>query len=361
VSPDYDQLSAEVKSAKAPDIIYRAAAVGGRDIVSALRQVSKTDATVDSVSGAAQVSLARLGDKDTVEQLGREINETKYPSAAVRKLVRVGNDRAISILMAYLAAHLHDNSLVGDLGDYGYDLRSDITDLLAKQLQLGPIAQNHRFSVAPEDWVEWWNHNKGKPVALSISGDLQDPYLQCLARKVEWGFPNAVLDMANSADPAAMPVFKKLTLVGDIETPRYAIGTLRGNAVFALAKLGDEKEFREIVDVLNGIGDSGVRYRDAIEYLRLIGGKKSFSALINALDNPNFLSDYVRKYPGVVSLSDVIKDRDARIMSALGSMVAGSRPDSSGSLDERKSKWKEWWARSKDTAQFVLPPVRTYE
>lgn len=58
--------------------------------------------------------------------------------------------------------------------------------------------------------------------------------------------------------------------------------------------------------------------------------------------------------------ADFRRDADSRILSALNAMVVDP-PGLSGDLENRKNQWKQWWAKNKDTAQFVLPPVRTYE
>lgn len=331
------------------DVIYRAAAIAQDSLIPVLRRLFKPGMRVDSIPGAAQVSLVRLGDKGAMEQLEQELSETKLPYVAIDKLVRIGTDKAISALMTFLLTHLSDNSLYVDLGDASEDVRQYIISALAKHLQIGPLAQNGNFSVALQDWVAWWDHSKGRPIALSISNELQDPYLKCLARKVEWGFPNAILDLANSSDHHVSSILRKLTLIGDAGVASFSLGTVRGNAIVGLAKLGDEQAFKAIVHELDGIG-----YGGAIEELQLISGKNAVQALIDAFDSPTFMLEHLKRYRGTKSLAYYVRDRDEHILTSLGKMLA-NHPVTIGR--ESKKEWKKWWLSNKETAKF-LPSVR---
>jgi hypothetical protein len=366
---DYAQLVTQMEHASDADVIYRAAAIGGERIMPTLRLLSAAHmedgsthgfGAAKTIPGATQVSLARLGDKDAIEQLEQEINRTKYPYDAVGKLVRVGTDQAISILMTYFVAHVHDDSQYIDLGDTGTDLRYILTSSLAANLHIGPRFENGTFMLNYADWLDWWKQSQGKRIALSISSGLLSPYSACLARKVEWGFPDAIFDMADAADPDLIPVLKTLERVGPqkltLETkttsaPNYSI---HGRADVALAKLGDEQAFEAVVD---GI-DFG-EYAASIQALTLIGGKHSAQALIDSFDDPHFMTDFRQRLPPE-TITDRENDRDEMIVSSLRGMVAHA-PHFSGSLKEQKHKWQDWWAKNKDTTQFVKPPVKNYE
>jgi hypothetical protein len=175
----------EVLDANSPDVILRYAAISGEIVAPSLRHLSKQGAGVDSIPGAAQVSLARLGDKNALEQLKEELNNPKTSYLAYPKLVHVATNEAVAALMNYIRAHASDPS--PPWSDYLRDMRIAIVVAISEHLQIGPILQNGNFSSSLSDWVTWWDQNAAKPVTLSISGDFRDPYLQCLARKVEWG------------------------------------------------------------------------------------------------------------------------------------------------------------------------------
>jgi hypothetical protein len=98
-----------------------------------------------------------------------------------------------------------------------------------------------------KDWTSWWERNKSHPLAFSLSGGLENSYVQCLARKVEWGFQEAILDLGTAGDSQAMPALRSLMQLGDQRSRASGINTIRGRAQAALAKLGDAEEFQAIV------------------------------------------------------------------------------------------------------------------
>ena len=348
---DKPVLIDQVGHANSADVIFRLAAIAGDALSPTLRNLSQPALRADTVPGAAQVSLAKLGDSSALEELGRELNNTKSSDAAVDKLARVGTDAAISILMDYLVSHIADDSLRHNYGDYSSDIRLRLISVVSQRLQVGPIAPNRNFSVSLEDWETWWKQNKGKPIALSISADLHSPYLQCLARKVEWGFPDAILDLGNSKDPQVLPVLRKLAEFGDHSGRSFNLMTVRGRAEFGLAQMGDQEELETIKGELNGPG-----YTGAVEELRLLGGKDAVTALINAFDSPDFLPQY-RGFKKTHQRE--LNKRDQEIQNALIKMVVS--PPETKITPEGKKKWKDWWTKNKDTAQFTVPQVKSYE
>jgi hypothetical protein len=337
------------------EVIFRSAAIAGDTIAPALLRLSKPGMTVNSVPGAAQVSLARLGDKTALGELEKELNDPNSSYKAVPKLVRVGTDSAVSILMGFLRAHVSDNSLYHDFGDYSTDIRLTLIVSLSEQLQIGPVIMpdgvHDMFSFNFEDWVTWWDRNKGKPITLSISRDFRDPYLQCLARKIEWGFPDAIFDLARTRDPQVIPVLKHLArFSGRKRNGGFNISTMQGRAQLGLAQLGDPEELQTITTNLDFPGFGG-----AIEEFRRLGGPVAIAALIDALDSSNYLSEY----KGTPGYQRVVDERNQAIEDALATMVIA--PPETTVTPETAKKWKAWWEKNKDTAQFVKAPVTTYE
>jgi len=347
---DYAAVEDETQHARGADVIFRSAAIAGDALTPTLRHLSKPGAPVDSVPGAAQVSLARLGDQGALKQLEQELNDTKSSSNAVRKLVRAGTDEAIAILMVFLRVHLNDNSLRHDFGDSSFDRRNQIAQSLSRQLRIGPVMPNGIFSSSFSDWANWWDQNKSKPVALSISSAFRDPYLQCLARKVEWGFPDAIFGMARTQDPGVVAVLNHLAEFGDKKRRYFNVATLQGRAQLGLAQLGDAEELQTIKRELDLPG-----YGTAIEELRLLGGAVAVTALIDTFDSKKFLPEY-RESPGYLREANT---RDQEIANALAKMVI-SPPETEPAADSKKI-WKNWWARNRDTVQFVVSPSRNYE
>jgi len=261
---DHAQWSDLVEHAEAASEVFRSAAIAGEEIISALKRLSKPDFGVDTIPGASQVSLAKLGDRAALDELEYELNHSQYGGYAIQKLLRVDSDRAIQVLITYLQANLADASLARTYGDYTVDPRSTIVQGLGRVIPSPPTDSSGGTILSFDGWLDWWRQNRNNPVALSISGKLRDPYLRCLARKIEWGFPDAILDMANVQDIQLLPFLKTLVHVGEQAS---ILNTIRGRAEFALAKLGDEAEFRKIV---SGLDHSG--YRSCIAELQLIWG-----------------------------------------------------------------------------------------
>ena len=340
----------EVLRASIPDVIFRYSAIAGDTIAPALQRLSKPDNAVGSIPGTAQVSLARLGDKTAIKELEEELNHPNSSSKAIPKLVRVGTDSALSILMGYLSAHASDNSLYHNFGDHSSDVRRRLVEGLSQQLQIGPILPSGFFSASFQDWVKWWDQNKGKPIVLSISGDFRDPYLQCLARKVEWGFPDAIFDMVRTRDPQVLPVLGLLAKFGNPKRRPFNLATPQGRAQLGLAQLGDREELQTVEKELDLPG-----FGSAIEELRQLGGPVAVSALINDLDSPNYLPEY-KAAQGYERLAN---EHNQAIEDALATMVVS--PPETQVTPKRAKQWQAWWAKNRDSAQFVKPPVTNHE
>jgi len=337
--------------ASTPDMVLRYAAISGNDLAPSLIRLSKPGMAVDTIEGAAQVSLARLGEQSALKQLRDGLNNPNTSFLAYPKLVRAGTDAAVADLMAYLRVHLHDDSLHHDFGDYTVDERSDIVDAISQQLQIGPMTHNGFFGGTLQQWLDWWDQNKAKPVTLSISGYLHGPHLKCLARKVEWGFPDAIFDLAQTRDPQVIPI---LTILAKWSNPKrrpFVVTTLQGRAQLGLARLGDQEELQTVKRELDLSGLSS-----AIEELRLLGGPTAVSMLIDALDSPSYLPEY----RGRPSYDKLRFERDELILKALTALVIS--PPRIAKPAQSKQIWETWWKDNKnDLAKFVQYPVRKYE
>jgi hypothetical protein len=343
-------------SVPGPDrnVIYRLAAIGGNSLIPALRRISEPGMPENDIPGAAQTSLARLGDEEALQQLGREMNGPNHGGWATGKLLRAGDDKSIAILMTFLVAHLTDNSLYVDMGDTGSDVRYAIIDGLAPALLNPPTEPSGVPTVTLEKWAAWWQQNKGAPLTLVISTDLQDPYLQCLARKFEWGFPEAILDLGAAGNSQAMPALKKLTHIGDQRLRASGINTVRGRAQAALAKLGDPDEFKAIADELESPGCF-----DAVIKMQYIGGRKAVEALIESLKGANFLSEYPDYKNDGRNAPRMKLGHDQAITNTLAKMLV-SPPAITGKPGSKRM-WLAWWAQNSGTAQMIQPPYVAHE
>jgi HEAT repeat protein len=340
--------------------VLRWTAVAGLSMAPTLRAMTRPGMNFNSFPGEAQISLAKLGDENALAELQQELNHNPDGGFALEKLIHVNTDRAFSLLVAFLLVHASDNSLRREYGDYSDDVRWHI---LAGISAYASDTPDHVDLAHPYDaWLKWWEKKNGK-IALSISGQVKDPYLACLARKVEWGFPDAILDMGNSGRAEAIPILRILEQVG---SPVYTLNSIRGRAQFALAELGDERAFNAIKKGLDEYGSTA-----SLRMLWMIGGTKAVDALFEALNSdfplephgswpPPDPKDKVN-YATYRKLSEEYKTKtDNAILDTLSAMVADP-PQTTGDLAGREKQWQEWWAKNRQTAKLTIPKMPNYE
>jgi hypothetical protein len=342
---DIPALTEQIYEAKEPNVIFRAAAIGGQPLIPALRQIAKPGNTPETVAGAAQVSLAKLGDPQALAQLDDELNGVGDPPkygyfpSVVHKLLLVGNERAISILLNYLAANRDRPLMVYSIVDApAYDERYEMIKALGDIVVNAPLKGNGQYKGALQDWIDWWTRDKAKAITLSVSSDFQDPYMQCLGRKVEWGFSMAILDLAATRDSRVAPIVKKIAGMGYPYTgwagSKAPYIWLRHDYVeIALAQLGDQHNFDIVARQASPYApDTG------IVKLKIIGGVKAMDALVALIAQiipPN------RPYatPVMAGLSRMVQNPP------LG-------PDAPPTAENLR-KWQSWWAQNKSTAHFT--------
>lgn len=326
---DIRQLSSQLETTKDPLVVRRAAAIAGQALFPVLRKISKPGMSSETVPGAAQASLAKLGDEVAFVELDAELRG-KIGSAiwAINKLLIVNSPRSTSMIMAYLNAHRGPITL-GCETDACYDDVPVIYGELADGIVNAPVQRNGKYK---GDWLLWWKHEN--PIPFSISGDFQDPYEQCLGRKVEWNFDMAIVDLGATGDQRALPGIKKFGSMGyplnehlgsRAQYPSHF--WLRHDYVeTALAELGDTKAF------------SMIAAGPDIQKLQIIGGKGAVDALINS---KHF--NTTQGTPLLKALSQIVQNPPLP-------------PDAEPSAQNIRT-WKEWWVKNKDTARFAKVPA----
>jgi hypothetical protein len=332
------ELTALMEQTHDPNVILRAGAIAGPSVLHVLHRLSKPGMSPATVAGAAQVSLARLGDESAIAELNDELNARipwSPPSRAIQKLLLVANERAISILLAHLAAH-PEPVTEGYAIDNPYDVRRMLIIGLANIVENTLIKTDGKYRGSLEDWVDWWTQGKEKPISLSIRNDIQDPYLECLCRKVEWGFPMGMVDLGATGDPRVVPIIRKLARMGyayeGYVGSRSPYIWLRHDYVeTVLAKWGDAEALEFVVHELETNA-----HQTAILNLHIIGGKKAMAALLDANVNPDYA---MVNRPLFYALSQMVEDRPL--------------PGDAAPTAKNLHKWEEWWPKNKDTAKFV--------
>lgn len=336
------KLTAQMESTKDPNLILRAAAIAGPALIPELRKLSIPETSASTVGGAAQISLAKLGDEATYAELDVELNGhgRRYSVWALEKLLMVNTPRSILMILGYLEAHPEPITL-GCETDACYDYVPLIFESLADVVENAPtnIKDKYRPIGSIGDWVAW--SKQEKPIPFTISGEFQDSYEQCLGRKVEWGFDLALVDLGATGDRRAVPRIQKYGTMGypfhgyiGPKGPPNLIWLRHDFVETSLAQLGDAKEFGIIVAHLNTNS-----FQTEIQKLQIIGGKDAVEALVNS-------SNYFNTVWGGVFLK------------ALAQMVQNPPlpPDADVSL-QNIQRWKDWWAKNKNTAKFVKVPA----
>ena len=335
---DLAKLAAGIEETKDPNVILRSAAVAGPSVISVLRRISKPGMPLDTVPGAAQVSLAKLDDEKAMAELNEELNGKHIYRdlwVAIPKLLFVDNGKSIAILLKFLDAH-PDPIIVSFEIDNPHDLRHGLIAALSDMVEYADDRAYGKHPRSTEEWEESWKHGKATPIPLSLTIDSQNPYLECLCRKIQFGFPMAMIDLAATGDPRVVPILLKLKTIG---YPNEGYAGSRAPYVWvrhdyvetSLAKWGDAEEFAILEHALQ-------INQTSILKLQVIGGKKAMAALLESNTNPNYGMYNQALFK---SLSEMVQDPPL--------------PANADPTVENLHKWRDWWARNKDTARFVYP------
>jgi hypothetical protein len=388
---DQIRFSCERDNAPYSANVYALAAVADKEAIPALRKLAawRTDkgpglrcmAWVNN----ARIAVAKLGDKEYLA--GLRMDDAAF----------IADDRVLLALIQFLIAHAKDPSMYHDFGDYGSDYRDGLLfeiDMIRRRRRVPDLPLADYSDVGIAQWKAYLEKHKGQQMTFPPYPEVIDPYLQCLARKVDWGFPDAILAIAANGGGAALPILLKFPRPWKAEMMAYAISaplnqynpdwtTIQGNLQVALAQLGDEEMFDQIVTELGG----GTAYQ-SVRKLQYLGGKRAVDALVKALD---VSEDAVQKaratdcglrtfcYPSVpVQWRQIWKAEPdgveiqrelcetmsfhSCVVGVLGFMVKDPplAPGASAT-PENIQKWQHWWRQNKDSAEFVIKPAPTFE
>jgi HEAT repeat protein len=330
---------------------------------------------------AARLALAKLGDDDY--RAGRQMRDVAF----------IGDDRALTELIEFLIAHAKDPTMYQDFGDYGYDIRdaiiSDIDTIRRRRLVPDlPVADYSDSGVA--QWKAYLEKHKGQQMTFPAYAEAIDPYLTCLARRVDWGFPDAILAIAARGGNSARQLLQLFPNSGKPEAMGFAVSSpfgdrrksIQGNLQVALAQLGDDEMFEQIVAALN----SGAAY-GSVRKLEFIGGKRAVDALVKALDISEEAVQKARRiecgpwtycypneqaykpiwgtvpYRSQIDLETCETETFHKCLTGVLSFMVKDPPLQPGAdaTPENIQKWKDWWAKNKDHAEFVVRPAQSFE
>ncbi len=376
-----EQLAAAATACDSRRLSEVAADVDKAPISEFRRLSNKGSSYCLQVQRSVRTILAKFGDKDALDTLEQELNKDILNNVAViEDLGVVGDDNAIAILMRFVR-RLQDmppeNRTYLSGGDTLIDPLRQVSEVMRKismrrALKDVPGTGLYIGSADARVWLEWWNARGNGTVSSAIFEDVSDVHLRCLARKVEWGFSNAILEMGATDSPVALSILRRFPRDPD----RGPAATIEHNLEAALARLGDQGEFNKIAQETKPDSPTDPSSTHSIYELRYIGGRSAVEALINALRiqlqsvgaiAPESSTQKTKRKKPHQSINDrILTERNESfqksILAALASMVKNPPLSSTASPStENIQEWLDWWAKNRDTAQFVKPPVSTYE
>jgi hypothetical protein len=380
--------------------LYGLAAVAGDEAVPALRKIAEWP--TDTGTGyycqrwvsSARIALAKLGDKKYRDALDDAMKDPKNRYPPLGELAILGDDGALRTLIEYLVAHATDPAMYHDFGDYGSDAREgllqEIDSIRDRRRVPGlPIANYSPAGIA--QWKDYLARHKDVQLTFPVYPNVSDPYLKCLARKVEWGYPDAILAIAAFGGESALPILRQFPRpsAGAAMGFAAAYGTLferpglwatvQGNTQVALAQLGDREMFDQIVSEL-----SNKNAYEAVRKLEFIGGKQAVDALIHSLDMTEEaarklqnLETPQRSYLPIWRASSIGVQGEIEqetctpfsshpyqecVMGVLPLMVKDPPVPPNAKMNKENIQiWKDWWAKNKDQAVVVQKPDHPFE
>jgi hypothetical protein len=394
---------------------YIAAQVAGPRAIPVLRKIAALPKGSEC-SGSlymVRVALAKLGDERAyaaMKELWREETPSPY-LGSLGLFAQVGDDWALFTLVEYLIEHADDPRMHAEIGpsDAPYDGQSGllqaIRDIgLVRRIPDLPAADYSPAGIVK--WKEWLEKYKGQTFSKPVSESVSDPYLQCLARKVEWGHPDAMLEIARSGGKPASSVLQQFPTPSpgqpmgirnwSPELLRHEDGGIpdlyreaQGNLQTGLAQLGDEQMLSQIATELTGFPYHWDNIPvEAVRKLKFLGGERAVGILIGALGNlkgmeqegekafeqciePSIYSGlhrtpeqdaYIRKVCDHDRYFGHVRDVNGLLMKTLAEMVKDPPLSADArATPENFQKWRAWWAQNKDHAVVVQRPDQSFE
>jgi hypothetical protein len=392
------------------DVILVQASVAGNLAIPVLREFASlpknNECTSSTFDAAARTALAKLGDESAYAVIKKQWAQHRggpYPA----RIDFIGDDWALQTLVEFLIQHANDPGMIGLIGpsDAPFDGRGAIL------AQIRRIARRHVVPDLPDadyspsgiaQWKAWLAKYKGQHLSTPVFDSVSDPYLQCLARRVEWGHPDAILDIATFGGPSAEAILKQFPAPrsGEVMGARELYpdvlqnedghpdtdSEIQGNLQAGLLRFGDQTTAGQVATELNSFAlYPGYFPLEAIRKLRFAGGKTAVGILIDGLGSSNRISQdaqtnfdaCVLRVTAVNQPSREQKEaaqkacagsfswaerRTSLILTALAEMVKDPPlPANAPPTPENSQKWKDWWTRNRDKAVFVIPPRASYD
>ena len=332
---DVAALLQDARKNKKSSQVYDIAAVAGENAMDELRKSAYVK-EFDYVNAHAKIALAKLGDDAALKDFkddfkdGFEKGGTFSTYSFNLLLKAVGDERAIRIVMEHFVEN--QDQVTPMIHIIAQGMRVIAAKRHVPEMPLY-VVRERSAKENVDEWVQWWERNKDAPVGRPVYESVDNPYLRCLARKVEWGTPGAFRSIADYGGAEAEATLRKFPRPA---SAYYPLGEFHGDLNSALAKMGDQHEFDGIVDDLRTRPGSG----NPIAKLRYIGDKRAVKALIDALD--------------VTYDEKVAKAQYKAILDTLVKMIQNAPLGYGAEPTENNFNiWKEWWETKRDIAVII--------
>lgn len=392
------------------DIIPKATSVADERAIPVLQEIAKSPRNSDCFWGRApeaRQALAKLGDEAVIRSIRESWNRANPMMRA--SLGELGDDWALMSLVAFLIDHVNDPAMHIQQGpaDGPVDLRGWILE------SIRDIARRHRVldlpvaaDYSPEGillWKTWLESHKWRTLSEPVFKHVSDPYLRCLARKVEWGYPDAILDIATFGGNSAEPILREFPrpspgepmgarslfpeIVGQEEGRPSRDREIQGNLQAALGLLGDRAMLDQTAEEIN---EFPIHFEyfpyEGLRKLRFIGGRHAAEILIAALGAHNRMAQVPEQFLATcihdstpVDASDRLRESIRKsceerdffwevrryngwMMDALARMIKDPPlPPGTPASAENIQTWKVWWLKHRDSAEFIKPVRQSFE
>jgi len=184
-------------------------------------------------------------------------------------------------------------------------------------------------------------------IVAQVSANSMQTGVLDLQKRISQGEHKAILEMGDIGDKSLVAYLRRLSL----ESRWKGDERVKSNIQMALAKLGEQKEFDEIVNQLKN-KDPHVQYA-AVRKLVYIGGNKSIRILVALLDETKWraVGDPDARGPNGELPQDRVGysplNEDA--MRALSELVPNPPVNYKEGRPKQSDvpKWKDWWGTNK--------------
>jgi hypothetical protein len=411
-SSDFQAMNYKMRGKYGDNVVLGQASVAGNLAIPVLRRFGSlsrhNECSSTGFDSAARMALAKLGDENAYAAIRQQWTHPTRNATYPAGIDFIGDDWALQTLVEFLIHHADDPKMIVPHGptDGPIDVRS------LSLAEIEGIARRHLVPDLPDadyspsgvaEWKAWIDKYKGQHLSTPVFESISDPYLQCLARRVEWGHPDAILDIATFGGTSAEAILKRFPAPHSGEgmgarelfpeillyENGYRPGTdseIQGNLQAALLRFGDQRVAFQVATELNSFALFPSYFPfEAIRKLRFAGGKTAVGVLVDGLGSTNRASQDAQKgfdaCRARVTQEDELSDeqkqsaqkecagllywaerRTTLILSALAAMVKGAPlPADAPPTDESSQKWKDWWIKNREKAVFIVPPRASYD